>query len=193
MSRQRINLPYLLIGASLAALLVALLPSSSADLGTGGVLRMAGDPYRVWEARRDERRGWELLRARQAANETAITAMDDAPSDARTLPIDCRFLMIEGLVAATSKTITVELYAWPPDPGTGTAASENDTDGEAAGWLVGTYTLSSSARQQTGVAAGTADQYQTEVIKVDLAGAHKFAARITSVGGSTAELIYRAY
>lgn len=183
-------IPVWISAAALGLLIADRVP---ADLGTGGVVRLGGDSYRVWEVRRDERRGWEMLRARQAANETGLTAMDDAPADVRTLPMDCRFLMIQGLVAETATPITVELYAYPPDPGTGTAAAENDYDGEAAGWLVGEYSLTSSARQQTGVAEGTAGQYQTEVIRVDLAGGHRFAARITSVGGSTAELVCRAY
>jgi hypothetical protein len=174
----------------LAALLLGLVMSEwlPADLGTGGIT--VGS--RSQSIPRDFRSGWELLRTRAAEDETALTDMDDPPADAVAVYPLARFVDLAGNAIAAGVTLSVELYGWPPDPGTGTGTTQNDTDGNAAGWLIGTYSLVSTARTQTSTDAGEADTvYQTNIEPVDLAGAAWVAARITSVGGSEAEVNVR--
>lgn len=173
----------------LAAICAALLGLAAwASLGTGGISvgpQSAAIP-------RDFRSGWELLRARADANETAITDMDDPPEDAVMVMGLARFVDLAACAIASGVSATVELYGWPPDPGTGTGTAQNDTDGNAAGWLIGTYTLMTTSRTQTSCDPNENDTvYQSTVESVDLAGAAWIAARITSVGGSEAEVNVR--
>jgi len=173
----------------LAALIVAVFGLAAwASLGTGGIT-VGPSAQRIPQ---DFRSGWELLRGRQTSNETALTDMDDPPADALAVYPLARFVDLAACAIATAKTATVELYGWPPDPTTGTGSTQNDTDGNAAGWLIGTYTLVSTARTQTSTDAGEADTvYQSNIEAVDLAGAAWIAARITSVGGSEIEVNVR--
>lgn len=147
----------------------------------------------------DARVGWRLLRIRKASNETTITDLNDAPADKVAVPLGCRFALVRGLCDTASKACTVELYGWPVDPGTGTGATQNDSDGNAAGWLIGSYTLTSTAKTADSLddtaEAGTfpADRKVTNIESVDLAGAAYIATRSTNVAADAIETVVRFY
>lgn len=147
----------------------------------------------------DARSGWRLLRIRVAANETALTDLNDAVADAVAVPMGCRFALVRGLCDTAAKACTVELYAYPVDPGTGTGTTQNDGDGNAAGWLVGSYTLTSTAKKADSLddtaEAGTfpADRYVTNIEAVDLQGAAYIATRSTNVAADAIETVVRFY
>lgn len=142
----------------------------------------------------DARLGWVMVRTQQTSNESALVDLNDKPADAIAVPVDRRFMLLRGLAESTSTAFTVDLYAWPVDPGTGTAATQNDGDGEAAGWLVGTYTLTSTAKTADLISnVATVDQYITNIEAIDLQGAAYVATRTTNVSGDKLETVARFY
>jgi hypothetical protein len=158
-------------------------------LGTAGLEAFASTPNHL------AREGWRLLRTQKNSNESALTAMNDRPTDAIAVPPNRRYASVMGLAAASSKALTVDVYGWPNDPGTDTTTAEkNDSDGEGCGVLLSTLTLTSIARQATSVeTAATTGQYQTNHEAVDTIGMAWIAARITNVASSAAEIVCRFY
>lgn len=169
-------------------------PTSELKLGTGGLTGRAGEVQAVQQV--DPGRGWQLCTSFATA-QAALTNLTDAASDVVVLPpegrnIDVRCLLDTNGAGAVA---TVEVYLWPLDPGTdSTDDTKNDSDGNAAGETVRSYTFTGSTTKGQTRIGTTAVGYQSDVISLDRKGYAKMAARVTTYSTTTAgDVVYRLY
>ncbi len=168
-----------------------------AGLGTAGILNGSGKGA-VGTIACDAGRGWQSCGVVTSAD-TAIVDVNDVPGTrVCTLPPDGQNVAIRALANGNSGTVTAKIYGFPYDPGTGTKAEQNQSDGNAAGELIGalTFTMTASTADSPSTAA-TADRFISDTQVVDRRGYHFLVGYITAVTtltiGQGVELVYRTF
>lgn len=179
------------------------MPDSSAynvGLGKAGLHTSSGRGGAPAIVDADVERGWQSLGV-VTATASALTDVNDVPATlVRRLPPDGRNIEVRVLTNDTSGGVTVAIYGFPFDPGTGsTNADLNATDGNAAGALYESYafTVSSLTADSPSVAA-TVDWNCSDSRVIDRRGYGHLAVVVTAVsGGVTAsngiEVVYRVF